>query len=43
MVVQLDIGVARGAKRAMPPKKFLENIVICALSGVFPNNIVLFA
>jgi len=26
----------------MPPK-FLEHMVICALRGVFPNKIVLFA
>ena len=37
------IGVGRGSQRGLAPKKFLENIVFCALRGVFPSKIVLFA
>jgi len=35
-------GVVKGSKGAIPPK-FLENIVILALRGVFSSKIVLFA
>jgi len=38
-----SIGVVKWAKGAMPPPKFLENIVISYFESLFPNKVVLFA
>jgi len=38
MVVQLGIGVSRGAKGAVPPKKCLENIVILCFERRFSKQ-----
>jgi len=43
LFILLPIGVVRGAKGAMPPRKFLENMVILCFGGVFLSKIVLFA